>query len=419
MEKTAFKYELALSYAHKDEPVAAMISEEFQNIFQDRFFKDTIHPHELSSATNFKNRLRHLFSISHYAVILYSPNYQNGEFAQVELKAITELYGGDVNPRFFIINIDDTTIKEESLNELTYILLPLKRKTEAEIKERIKEIVHKQIKKYIIQETVSDFGDSYGISIRTLFAEGNTPIWEPQYNWNLFTTEFINTESRKLKSKYTWKDLWDSVKADFNTIYERLKILKSSIKCTINLNCHLSIAFKLGLLYGQLNSPFSQYRNLVVVSGKGHRFTFSESRIPTPGGTSAFLKEEKNGNDPRADSIVCTVSASLNGRNLSALWKTQEKTIEESNIACKKRFLFHRKGDIENADLLEQIVDSLAEQLIAVRTDECVDNIHLFLDTPAALAFVLGNHKVFPGRIILYEYEQNPDCYYQSLERND
>lgn len=115
--------------------------------------------------------------------------------AQVELKAITELYGGDVNPRFFIINIDDTTIKEESLNELTYILLPLKRKTEAEIKERIKEIVHKQIKKYIIQETLSDFGDSYGISIRTLFAEGNTPIWEPQYNWNLFTTEFINTES--------------------------------------------------------------------------------------------------------------------------------------------------------------------------------------------------------------------------------
>jgi len=28
MEKTAFRYELALSYAHKDEPVAAMISEE-------------------------------------------------------------------------------------------------------------------------------------------------------------------------------------------------------------------------------------------------------------------------------------------------------------------------------------------------------------------------------------------------------
>lgn len=69
--------------------------------------------------------------------------------------------------------------------------------------------------------------------------------------------------------------------------------------------------------------------------------------------------------------------------------------------------------------MLEQIVDSLAEQLIAVRADECVDNIHLFLDAPAALAFVLGNHKVFPGRIILYEYEQNPDCYYQSLDRND
>lgn len=419
MEKTTYKYELALSYAHKDESIAAMISEEFRNIFQDRFFKDTIHSHELSSAEDFKKRLRYLFSVSHYAVILYSPNYQNGEFTQVELKAITELYNSNKNSRFFIINIDDTPVKEKSLKGLTYILLPSEGKTRSEKKELIKEIIHNQIKKHIIKQTLSDFNDFYSISVRTLFDEGNTPIWEPQYNWNLFTTEFINTESRKLKSEYTWNNLWDYVKTDFNTIYEHIKISTPHIKCTINLNCHLSIAYKLGLLYGQLNSPFSQYRNLVLVSGKGHRFTFSEIRLPASSGTDAFAKEEKRGNDPGADSIVCTVSASLDGRNLSSLWKTQEKTIEESNIACKKRFLFHRKGNIENADLLEQIVDSLADQLTTARADECADNIHLFLDAPAALAFVLGNHKVFPGRVILYEYDQKEDRYYHSLERND
>lgn len=419
MQKTTYKYELALSYAHKDEYIATMIGEEFKNIFQDRFFMDTIQSHELSSASDFKKRLRYLFSKSHYAVILYSENYQHGEFAQVEQQAITELFGKDENPRFFIININDTPVKEDTLDGLTYNLLSLKRKTAVQKKDSIKKIIHEQIKKHIIKDTLAECDCSYGISVRTLFAEGNTPIWEPQYNWNLFATEFVNAESRTLKPEYTWDDLWNYVKTDFNTIYEHIRISGQRIKCTINLNCHLSIAFKLGLLYGQLNSPFSQYRNLVLVSGKGHCFTFSENRIPAQSGTAAFIKEEKCGNDPGADSIVCTVSASLNGRDLSSLWQTQEKSIEEGNISCKKRFLFHRAGNIENADLLEQIVDSLAEQLTAARADEYAENIHLFLDAPAALAFVLGNHKVFPGKVILYEYDQKQDRYYQSLERND
>ena len=70
-------------------------------------------------------------------------------------------------------------------------------------------------------------------------------------------------------------------------------------------------------------------------------------------------------------------------------------------------------------DMLEQIVDSLEEQLAAARAYSCADNIHLFLRAPAALAFVLGNKKIFPGNIILYEYDQSSDSYAKSLERND
>ncbi|MFQ7309380.1 MAG: SAVED domain-containing protein [Mediterraneibacter sp.] len=110
---------------------------------------------------------------------------------------------------------------------------------------------------------------------------------------------------------------------------------------------------------------------------------------------------------------------SLNERNLDALWYAQEKSIESNNIICKKRFLFHKKVCIENADMLEQIVNSLEAQLTAARVAERANNIHLFLDAPAALAFVLGNCKVFSGRIILYEYDQDSDSYYKSLERND
>lgn len=413
MEKTTFKYELALSYAHKDEPVAAMISEEFKSIFQDRFFKDTLHSHELSSATDFKKRLRYLFSVSHYAVILYSPSYQRGEFTQVELKAIAELYGRDANPRFFIINIDDTPVKEESLKGLTYILLPLEGKTVSEIKKLIKEIVHNQIKKYIIKQTLSDFRDYYGISVRTLFAEGNTPIWEPQYNWNLFTTEFINSESRKLKLEYTWNELWEYVKADFTEIYSHLKIMPVN-QCIINLNCHLSIAYKLGLLYGDLSLP--NHRNLTLKSGKGQAFTFTAKRA-CPSIENDFSCSESRGNDSFADSIICMVS--LTSRDVYGLAETIRKSVELNQIKYKKIFTFSAAIKIETTDMLEQIVDSLAEQMAAARAYSCADNIHLFLRAPAALAFVLGNKKIFPGNIILYEYDQYSDSYTKSLERND
>lgn len=39
MPKTPFDYELALSYAHKDEDIAAIISEELKNIFRTNFSK--------------------------------------------------------------------------------------------------------------------------------------------------------------------------------------------------------------------------------------------------------------------------------------------------------------------------------------------------------------------------------------------
>ena len=70
MPKTSFDYELALSYAHKDEDIAAIISEELENIFQDKFFKDSIRQHELAEASDFKNKLRSIFDGAHYAVIL-------------------------------------------------------------------------------------------------------------------------------------------------------------------------------------------------------------------------------------------------------------------------------------------------------------------------------------------------------------
>lgn len=55
MEK---KYEIALSYAHKDEEIAEMIQVELENIFADSFFMDELHPEELAAAVEFKKQLQ-------------------------------------------------------------------------------------------------------------------------------------------------------------------------------------------------------------------------------------------------------------------------------------------------------------------------------------------------------------------------
>lgn len=216
-----------------------------------------------------------------------------------------------------------------------------------------------------------------------------------------------------MKSEYTWNELWKYVKADFTEIYSHLKIMPA-YQCTINLNCHLSIAYKLGLLYGDLSLP--EHRNLTLKSGKGHPFTFAAKRA-CPSEENAFSCSESGGNDSFADSIICMVS--LTSRDAYGLPETVRKSVELNQIKYKNIFMFFAAIKIENTDMLEQIVDSLEEQLAAARAYSCADNIHLFLRAPAALAFVLGNKKIFPGNIILYEYDQSSDSYAKSLERND
>lgn len=415
MKKESYKYELALSYAHKDEAIASSISLEFQNIFQDRFFQDVLHPEDLAVASKFEERLKTIFNNSHYAVILYTENYQKGRFAQVELKTIVSRSIAENSNHFFILHLNDIPVKEKCIKGLTYINLPLKGKSPSEKKNLIQDAVHNKIKRCIIDNTLKNMEDTYSLSLRTLFAGGNTPIWETDYDWNLFTTEFIEPEGRKLRQEYKWDDLWNYVKSDFMRIYNKIKATPS-VLLKINLNCHLSIAYNLGVLYGDLSIP--KNRNLILTSGKNLHSIFDFRRPVSPSDINiSITRSEKAGNNIVSNDIACIIS--LTSRPMPNLCSTVTNFLNSQTIAFKKLFSYSDSIDIKNTDELGQLSFFLHNQLLELMTNEKATCLHLFLRVPAALAFVLGSIPMFPGKILLYEYDQESNSYTMSLKRFD
>lgn len=101
------------------------------------------------------------------------------------------------------------------------------------------------------------------------------------------------------------------------------------------------------------------------------------------------------------------------------LCSTVTNFLNSQNIAFKKLFSYSDSIDIKNTDELGQLSFFLHNQLLELMTNEKATCLHLFLRVPAALAFVLGSIPMFPGKILLYEYDQESNSYTMSLKRFD
>ncbi len=413
MIKDDCHYEIALSYAHKDEQIASLLGAELENVFADHFFKDTLHPEQLASAAVFAEKLEHIFSESSYAVILYSENYSAGKFTPVELKAILNKNKSSDSPRFFIINLDDTSTALQSIDGLTYI--PLKT-NEGNIEQQIREIVHKRIKRYMLKKSLEDRSFEYRMSIHTLFAGGNSPLWNPNCDWTTLTPQFLRPQSRLLKDGCTWDELWEYVRNDFDMVKNELKMLRDC-RLSLCLNCHLSIAYKLGHLYGDLdmNTP----RSLVLTSGKAlvtDGFDFS-NKHDSSASAPEFTITVSDTNCPESTEIACAIS--ITARPVSGIRDCVSTSLTDAGIHYKKLFLIECNKSISSTDELELTANKLHQQLLDLRQKEGANTVHLFLRTPAALAFVLGGKSIFPGQVRLYEYDTGKDRYFPSLDRGE
>lgn len=419
MERSNYKYEIALSYAHKNQNIADLVAYELTNIFSDVFFQDNKSKHELSHANNFKNKLQEIFKNSNYAVIIYSKEYKEAIFTWVELDEIITKKYDKGNNKFFIININDIDISDSPIKDLFYLNLNVNdNEITPEIESKIKEYAH-QIKDRILLDSIEckKNENEYSVNIQTNFSNGNIEQWKQEYDWNILTRNYIDKGGRKLKKEYTWEQLWNYIKKDFLNIKKELN-KERDIQRIINFNCHLCIAYKLGQVYGDLNKA-SGNRNLKLVSSNGFSnisFTFVKEKKNAK--CEEFVKEY-NGNNFKSSDIVFIIS--IKSQENANILEVVKNSMNSQGQDYSKIYLFQKVKKLETADEIEEITDYLYNCMKKYRKDsnERKGVIHLFLDTLAPLVFVLGVNSIVPGPIKIYEYIDSEVNYEMALYAHD
>lgn len=414
------KYKIALSYAHKDQKIADMLGEQLELIFANGFFMDEYRPEELSRAELFREKLKDIFRKSDYAIILYSKHYHEGEFASVEKKQILEKKDME---HCFIINIDDCEVIDEGLKGLTYIPLKIKEASDGsdgsetgkqeKIQKMIDDIVQNKIKKTMIFQTVEEMKNQqeYRLRVQTMCPQGNVFQWDMDYDWNILGKAFIDTsDGRRLKEEFSWQRFWQYIDSDFMWIKRNLSSLPD-VKRRIYFNCHLSVAYKLGQVYGDLRQA-SGNRNLVLISSNRNENIEFEFKHEESKGQIEDFCVEYTGNCRESADIACIISIKPNEQG--NVLETVKHYLNKQGKKCSKIYLFQKKITLEDAGMLENIAAYLREKMIACRTgSEC--SIHLFPDTAAPFMFTLGARSVFPGTVQLYEFIQKNNTYMESL----
>lgn len=411
------KYKIAISYSHKDIEIIKIIGEEIKDVFEDGFFLDFHKPEELADADIFTKKLQNIFRTSDYSLVLYSENYKKGVFTSVEWEAIQQKAKRESPPHLFIININDCKLPEDASDD-EYILLEVPGSVDnqwqitAEVRSRIREIIQNSIKTAIMKQSIAEKKQSgeYSLNIQTTFADGNVAKWNMDYDWNLLGSAYV--DGRRIKKDFTWQDLWEYVKKEF--LYLKREWMGENSCCIkLHFNCHLSIAYKLGQVYGDLGRA-SGNRNLILESSnsvKANGFSLE------PEADYQFVEDFcyiREGTNEKSDDMVCIVSIkpSANERILETV---RAFLREEKQDYCKV-CMFVKDEAINDSVTLESLAEYLREKMNACRAgNKC--RIHLFPDTTAPLMFVLGARTIVPGEIYLYEYNREKDSYEMSLKR--
>lgn len=419
-------YEIALSYARKDSRIEKIVEEELEKVFTGGVFTDMLRSEELANAGQIKEKLQNIFRQARYSVILYSKNYYEGNFTLTELEAIRSCVEAEKESHFFILKINDGQRLPDKLHGCTYIDLNVPESSKEdgnseskkyvkdleEVTNEIRDKIHNQIKKFMIEQTIIEKSEKkeFSLNVHTTFWPGNEANWKMDYDWNLLGTAFIEERGRSIKKETTWQDFWMYLEKDFLWIKKNLN-REPDFLFKIHFNCHLSIAYKLGQIYGDLGQV-SGNRNLVLMSSNG----ISGCEFPLEKEIHYMLPEdfcqEYEGNNSKSTDIACIISIKL--REEKSILNTVRDFLDGQGLDYCKIYLFQKKMSIDNADTLENMAEYLREKMKECRTgSKC--KIHLFPDTTAPLMFALGARTIFPGEIQLYEYNQKEDSYTRSL----
>ena len=281
------------------------------------------------------------------------------------------------------------------------------------VEEKIHDMIEVKIKKKIIMQTAEKKKEQseYLVRVQTLCPNGNKFQWDKDYDWNILGKAFIDADDGKcFKENISWQDFWQYVANDFEWIKSNLRDMPA-VKRRIHFNCHLSVAYKLGQVYGDLRQA-SGNRNLVLESSnRNQKIEFAFHHTVSEKQTADFCREYM-GNCRESADIVCIIS--IKPKELGNVLEAVRQFLNRKGKKYCKIYLFQKEMILEDADMLESMAAYLREKMIACRTgSEC--KIHLFPDTTASLMFALGARSVFPGTVQLYEYIPKKDTYMDFL----
>ncbi len=408
-------YEIALSYAHKDKEIAEIIKVELEDIFYDCFFMDELRPKELANASIFKDKLKNIFQRTNYSIILYSQNYSEASFTYVEMEEILNKAKQEKEPHYFIINVNDCNLDKTLLDGYTYIGLQVNNKNDKNkkwiinslVKKEIHKIIHGSIKMYMIEHSIIEKKkeNEYSLNIQTSFANGNLPTWLNDYDWNILGKCYIDEDGKKIKEDTTWEDFWKYIKENFLAI-KRILSKEPEVLLRLRFNCHLSIAYKLGQIYGDLRQA-SGNRNLELISSNrvDDKKFLLEKKISDIDISDFCIEYE--GNNCNSTDIVCIIS--ITPSKSKNILEQVKNSLKKQGQDYYKICLFQKEIIIEDSNTLESMARYLRNRMEICKEDKYC--IHLFANTAAPLMFVLGARTIFSGVVKLYEYDMKEQSY--------
>lgn len=419
MEKT---YKVALSYAHADKQIAAMLKKELENTFGNGFFMDELRPEELAAAGSFVKKLEDIFERSDYSVILYSERYKLGKFTIKELEKIMKIMKRNAEPHVFIINVNDSDLPDE-LGEAAYIPLKVPDSAkEEDIYKTVCDIIHNRVKKAMIWQSVEERNvqEEYSLNVQTLFMSGNTAMWRQDYDWNILGAAYIEDvggDGRKIKDESSWEELWKFVEKDFLRVKDNLE--RDALR-RIRFNCHLSIAYKLGQVYGDLGQA-SGNRNLELISSNRNgdiKFRLDAERRIDMDAMDFISCRTEEGNNKDSKDLVCIIS--IIAQSWQNILETVKYSLNKQGQEYRRILIFQAETMIKDSGTLESLAEYLRGKIW-----ECVEEcglfgnftVHLFPRTTAPLMFMLGARSIVPGEVWLYEYFGKDNSYELSLKR--
>lgn len=395
MANENYKYEMAMSYSHKDKVIADKIAKSLKDIFEEKFFKDDICQHEIIVADDMKRTLENIFENSKYSIVLFSKSYMDGKYCPIELEKIIEDLKITGN-KFFVIIVDESKFINEDI-----VYYRLKKLNQLEIKRAINSIINK-----LIEDSLKKADKEYRLNIKTNFISGNEDNWLKEFDWNILTKQYVKKDGREVKD---WRSLWKYIKSNFQII----KSERENKKMIIRLNCHLSIAYKLGQVYGDM-TRVSGNRSLVIENSNGPReseFSFDNKYVNE--NTDMYKGLDKVVKTGGGTDIVYIVSVKYN--QTPDIMKDVEKSLKDINY--KKCILFSLYKGIESTRELEDISYFIRENIVHY-SGKSNGTTHLFLDTMSPIAFLLGGKSITYGDVCLYEYIPKKEEYIQSLLRS-